>query len=134
MAASGTVKPGGVVIFDAAANAVSPASSSATTTNIIGVCLDYAQGASDTFVRVIPFVPGQIWEADCVSAISTASILKRHQLYDHQVLQNITGVTESATTGIFLVYNVTGATTGSGKVIGEFLRRTPTRGDGFAVV
>lgn len=139
MSASGVVHPGGVVIYDTSLNNVSPAGSASTTTNVFGVSLDYAQGASDTFVRVIPFVPGQLWEADCANAISTLQVLIRHQLATDTVLRNVTGGTgggtsESLATGIFLSYAVTGATTGSGKVIGTFLQRTPTKGDGFAVV
>lgn len=139
MYASGVVHPGGVVIYDASLGNVSPASSASTTTNIFGVCLDYAQGASDTQVRVIPFVQGQLWEADCANAISTLNILIRHQLATDTVLRNVTGGTgggtsESLATGVFMAYAVTGLTTGSGKVIGSFLQRTPTKGDGFAVV
>lgn len=138
MYASGVVHPGGVVIYDAAANAVSPASSAATTTNIFGVAQDYAQGASDTQVRVIPFVPGQIWEADCANTISTAQILVRHQLVNDTVLRNVTGVAgnagETLTTGIFLSLAITGATTGSGKILGTFLQRSPNKNDGFAIV
>lgn len=139
MYASGVVHAGGVVIYDASINKISPASSAATTTNIFGVSQDYAQGASDVQVRVIPFVPGQLWEADCANAITTAQLLVRHQLVDDLTLRNVTGgaaggTSESVTTGIFLSYQITGATTGSGKIIGTFLQRTPTRGDGFAVV
>lgn len=123
MYASGVVHPGGVVFFDETKNAVASAAANSTTTNIVGVCLDYAQGFSDTQVRIIPFVQGQIWQADCVSAISTASIGLRHQLATDTVLRNVTSISESISTGIFLVYNVTGATTGSGKVLGTFLQR-----------
>lgn len=140
MYASGVVHPGGVVIQDASLANVSPATATgATTTNIFGVSLDYAQGASDTQVRVIPFVPGQLWEADCVNSISTLNILTRHVLATDTLLRNTTGGTangtsETASVGIFLGLGVTGLTTGSGKIIGTFLQRTPTKGDGFAVV
>ena len=139
MQASGVIHPGGVVIYDASLNNVSPAASSSTTTNIFGVSQDYVQGASDSYVRVIPFVPGQLWEADCANTISTLQVLIRHQLATDTVLRNVTGGTgggssESLTTGVFLSYAITGATTGSGKIIGTFLQRTPSKGDGFAVV
>ena len=139
MQASGVIHAGGVVIADTSLNNVSPASSTSTTTNVFGVSMDYAQGASDTYVRVVPFAPGQIWEADCANAIATSNILIRHQLATDTVLRNVTGGTgggtsESATTGVFFCYGVTGATTGSGKVIGTFLQRTASKGDGFAVV
>lgn len=139
MPASGVVHSGGVVVFDQVNNAVSPASSSSTYTQVFGVSLDYAQGASDTFVRVIPFVQGQLWEADCANVITTANILKQHQLATDTVVRNITAPTsvslgETGGVGIFFAYAVTGATTGSGKLIGTFLQRTAFRNDGFAVV
>src|SRR5690349_12153502 len=75
MYASGTVHPGEVVEFSRSSGVgVVPASMNSTITNIFGVCMDYAQGASDTQVRVVPFAHGQIWEADCVGAASTAHI------------------------------------------------------------
>ena len=127
MAASGTVRPGMAVEFTRGSvttqGFVGPASSSSTTTNIFGVCLDYAQGASDVSVRVIPFVPGQIWEADTVGAASTLSVGKKHQLYgSNSVLINNNAYDTTGATGVFLVLAVTGATTGSGKLLGEFLR------------
>ena len=123
MYASGVVHPGGVVFFDETKNAVAAGAANSTTTNIVGVALDYAQGYSDTMVRVLPFAQGQIWQADCANAISTASIGLRHQLASDTVLRNVTSISESVSTGIFLVYNVTGLTTGSGKVLGTFLQR-----------
>ena len=136
MYASGVIHPGGVVVVGQSENNVSPATSASTTTMIFGVSQDYAQGASDTQVRVIPFVQGQIWEADCANAITTANILIRHQLATDTVLRNIATLNmgETAGVGIFLAYGVTGATTGSGKIIGSFLQRTPFRNDGFTVV
>ena len=128
MYASGVVHTGGVVEFTKPATTttqgfVSPAASTTTATSVFGVCLDYAQGASNVLVRVIPFVPGQIWEADCVSAISTATIGKKQQLYS-DVLLNNTLYDQSSFTGLFLIWNVTGPTSGSGKVLGEFIRST----------
>ena len=118
--ASGTVWPGRVVQFDTAANMVSIGASTTTSTNAIGICLDYAQGASDTMVRVIPFTQDQIWEADVQSTISTAYIFLRHQLYDSGSV-NMTTYNHTGSAGIFFVYNITGATTGSGKVLGKFI-------------
>lgn len=129
MYASGTVHPGEVVDFlRTSGQGVSPAGMDSTTTTIFGVCLDYAQGKSDTLVRVIPFAPGQIWEADCVGVASTANIGMRYALDRQRAtksLNNIPVGTDSTTaTAIFRVINIVGATTGSGKVIGEF-RRAP---------
>ena len=121
--ASGVVKAGSVVELSRTAGAgVTPASSSSTVTNIFGVCLDYAQGASDVEVKAIPFASGQLWEADCTDAIVTAQIGLRHVLNDHLFLRNTStdlgaGTANSA---VFRVLAITGATTGSGKVIGIF--------------
>lgn len=134
MYASGVVHSGGVVIYDAAANMVSPATATgASTTNIFGVSLDYAQGASDTQVRVIPFVQGQIWQADCANAITTSNILIRHVLANDTILRNTTGGTangtsETTSVGIFLGLGITGLTTGSGKLLGTFLQRPSVLG------
>lgn len=124
--ASGVVHPGGVVEFTRAESTtaqgfVAPAGAATTASTIFGVCLDYAQGASDTLVRVIPFVPGQIWEADCVNAAATVQIGKKQQLYNDTLLNN-TSYNQSAYTGFFLVWQITGSTSGSGKVLGEFFR------------
>lgn len=122
MAASGVIHVGGVVIRDVASNAVSPATATAvTTTNLVGVSMDYAQGASDTFVRVIPFVQGQLWEADCANTIATTQLFLRHSLVDDSNVRNITNTYETAATAVFLAYAMTGASTGSGKLIGTFL-------------
>lgn len=141
MPASGVIFPGSVVCRNAVeglgdatlgqvvSNPVgASATEGATTTNIVGVALDYVQGASDTYVRVIPFVQGQLWEADCVSAVTTSNILLRHGLADARNVRNITRVSETASSGVFLAYAITGATTGSGKLIGTFLQRTPVFG------
>lgn len=120
--ASGVVHTGGAVEFSRSGGVgVAPASASSTVTNIFGVCLEYAQGASDVRVKVIPFLPGQLWEADTVNAISTAQIGLRQKLYS-DVLLNNNSYNESGATGIFFVWDVTGPTSGSGKVLGEFVR------------
>ena len=127
MHASGVIRPGMVVQHGVALAAVSAAISSSPSTAIIGVSLDYAQGFSDTFVRVIPFAPGQIWEADCVSAVTTLHVLRRHRLgiTDPMLLENAGASTvnegESVSSGVFFAYALTGATTGSGKLLGTFL-------------
>ena len=125
--ASGTVRPGMAVEFTRGSvttqGFVGPASSSTTITNIFGVCLDYAQGTSDVEVKVIPILAGQVWEADCVQAAATLQIGKRQQLYgSNSVLINNNAYDQTGATGVFVIWNITGATTGSGKVLGEFLR------------
>lgn len=126
--ASGVVRPGMVVDFSrTGGQGAIPGSSGSTFTTIIGVCLDYAQGGSDVKVRVIPFVQGQIWEADCVNTVDTSIIGFRQELYNvagaqkGSYLANST-YNNSGAAGIFMVWDITGATTGSGKVLGEFIR------------
>ena len=134
MYASGVVRPGSVVIRDTAANAVSPATAAlATTTSIVGICLDYAQGFSDTQVRVVPFVVGQLWEADAVNAITTTQLMLRHTLADNVNVRNIVNTYETSSAAVFLAYNMTGLTTGSGKLIGTFLAHTPLRSGAYTV-
>jgi len=125
MYASGTVHPGEVVDFlRTSGQGVSPAGMDSTVTTIFGVCLDYAQGASDVQVRVIPFSPGQIWEADCVGVAATANIGMRYALDRQRAtnsLNNIPVGTDNLTaTAIFRVIAMTGSTSGSGKVLGYF--------------
>lgn len=119
MRASGTVHPGQVVAFSMTGGAgVYPAYNTATSTLVFGVSLDYAQGASDVEVKVIQFVPGQIWEADCTDAAITAQVGLLHKI-------NTTGTevrnTSTSGTGIesfFRAVAVVGAGTGSGKLLG----------------
>ncbi len=139
LSASGVIHQNGLVVLDngalAAGVAVTAdlAGTNTSATNIFGVSLDGVVGASDTYVRVIPFVQGQIWEADAASAISTASVGLRHQLASDLVVRNITKLNESVYTGVFLCLGVTGLTTGSGKLLGTFLQKTQFRGtDGIA--
>ena len=125
MYASGVVHPGEVVDFlRTSGQGVSPAGMDSTVTTIFGVCLDYAQGASDVQVRVIPFMPGQIWEADCVGVAATANIGMRYALDRQRAtnsLNNIPVGTDNLTaTAIFRVIAMTGSTSGSGKVLGHF--------------
>ena len=125
MFASGVIHPGEVVEFSRTGGAgVYPAGMNSTVTNIFGVAQDYVQGASDVQVKVIPFSAGQLWEADCVHAASTAQIglrfgLSRTRsdmaLYNH--------ATDSRTsTAVFRTVAMVGSTSGSGKLLGYFRR------------
>lgn len=131
MAASGTIHPGGVVTFiksaDLSDGYLATALSTSTQTQIFGVALDYKEGKSDAFVNVIPFAPGQVWEGDCINTVSTLQIGKRFSLStattpERSRLLNNNSYDQSGMTGIFLVWNVTSLSTGSGKLIGEFIR------------
>ena len=107
---------------------VGPVSTSTTSTMIFGVALDYAQGASDTFVKVIPFTRAQLWEVDCANAASTAQLGFRHAIGSspgvvHNLLSDAgaAAAVASRMTAVFLALQMTGSTSGSGKLIGRFL-------------
>ena len=92
-----------------------------TKTALFGVSLDYAQGASNTFVRVIPFDYAQIWEVDCANAVTTAQVGVKQYLsatrgYIHNQATDL-----EALARVFLPIAITGSTTGSGKLLGRFL-------------
>ena len=131
MFASGTIHPGEVVEFSrTGGQGVYPASMSSTITNIFGVAQDYVQGASDVQVKVIPFAAGQLWEADCVHAASTAQIGLRFGLSrtrsDMSLYNNASdSLTASA---IFRCIAMVGSTSGSGKLLGYFRRGDQTPG------
>lgn len=132
MAASGVLHNGEVVEFSRTGGVgVFPASIASTVTNIFGVVVGggpgntgYVQGASDVTVDVIPFSPGQLWEADCVNAASTAQVGLRFGLArtrGDNALYNI--ATDSLfATAIFRAVAMVGSTTGSGKLLGYFRR------------
>lgn len=125
IAGSGTLKKDQVVdLSRTGGTGVFPANLNSTSTTIFGVCLDYAQGASDVFVKVIPFVQGQLWEADCANAATTAQVGIRHTLgadTDRGVVHN-TATDVSSGKGVFRAVAMVGSTSGSGKLIGYFTR------------
>lgn len=121
-AASGTVKNGQPVDFLRTGGlVVGPSGSSSTTTMVFGICQEYAQGASDKEVRVIPFDGSQLWEADCANAATTAQIGLRHALSAARDSIHNTATDVSGATGVFLALAMTGASTGSGKILGKFI-------------
>lgn len=121
MYASGIVRAGGVVEFSRTGGVgVVPSSASTSTTAVFGISLDYAQGASDTQVRVVPIVAGQLWQADCTDIATTAQIGLRHILNADQVTVRNTASDVTATTGVFRAVAMTGLSTGSGKLLGYF--------------
>ena len=131
VAASGVITPGNPVTWLEAATGqgiVGPAEDGATSTMIFGVAVDYAQGASDTYVRVIPFDSSQLWEVDCANAVTTAQTGIRHMLsasrgYMHNTATDRGGEPAVADRmdAVFFALAITGSTSGSGKLIGKFL-------------
>ena len=92
-----------------------------TKTALFGVAMDYAQGASDTLVRMIPFTPSQLWEVDCANAATTAQIgIKQYLSASRGYIHNQATDLESINR-VFMPVAMTGSTSGSGKLIGYFL-------------
>lgn len=121
--ASGVIRANSVVIFDTSEGYVSPATTTlATGTAIIGVALDYLQGASDVFTRVILFNDNQIWEGDVLNLITTAQVLKRFRLFDSVTVENTSYDQSLSITGVFQCLEISGASTGSAKVLGRFMK------------
>ena len=131
MAASGVIWPNSLVNLQrtGTGGAIVVASDSTSTgTMVFGVALDYVQGASDTFTRVIPINDSQLWEVDCANSASTAQVGNRLALsalaankarFVHNTATDIsTGVSQ------FLALAMTGLTTGSGKLLGRFVYYT----------
>lgn len=128
MRASGTVWPGGVVTLSTTGGAgVSAAASTSSQSYVFGVSTDYAQGASDVKVNVIPFSDGQLWEADCNRAAATAHIGIKCMLLDSLYL-NLIGTDADGVEGVFEVLDVASVGTGSGRVLGRFLRTNRSAG------
>ena len=119
--ASGTIQRGSIVEFSRSNSRVEPASSNTTTTNIFGIALDYIEGASDTYTRVVPFAQGQIWEIDCTNAVTTAQLFLKHALTDSLTLNNSSTDVKTAK-GIFVAYNVVQGSIGITLLRGEFIR------------
>lgn len=129
LAASGTIKPNSLVDFNrVGGTVVAPTTTSSTSTMVFGVALDYAQGVSDTFVKVIPITSSQIWEADCANAATTAQVGLRHAITanaaERGLLIHNTATDVNANAGIFLALAMTGLTSGSGKLLGKILTKS----------
>ena len=135
LAASGVIWPGSMVdwVRSGTGGAVVVASSEASTqTMIFGVATGYVQGASDTYVNVVPFNDAQIWEVDCTNSATTAQLGIRHALtavagskarFVHNTATDIGASTTAgdAHKATFLALAMSGLTTGSGKLLGRFL-------------
>lgn len=119
--ASGTIQRMSIVSFSRTNNRVEPATSGTTTTQIFGIALDYREGASDTQTRVIPFVPGQLWEIDCTNTPTTLMLFRKHALTNNLTLAN-TSVDQTASTGIFIAYSIGTIAIVDKTMIGEFIR------------
>lgn len=123
LSASGVINPNTAVDFirGTGGNVVGPSGTASTTTMVFGVSLDYIQGASDTFVKTIPFLPEQLWEVDCANATTTAQVGLRHILSASRGYIHNTASDVVIPTGVFLALAASSLTTGSGKLIGRFV-------------
>lgn len=92
-----------------------------TTTALFGVAMDYRQGASDTYARVVPFTDQQLWEVDCANAATTAQVGIRQYLSATRGYIHNQGTNLEVINRVFLPTAMTGSTSGSGKLIGRFL-------------
>lgn len=124
LAASGTITPNAAVDLvrgGTGGSLVAPSGTASSTTLVFGVGLDYVQGASDTFTRVVPFLPEQLWEVDCANATVTAQVGLRHILSAARGFVHNTSTDVTGATGVFLALSASSLTTGSGKLIGRFI-------------
>uniref|UniRef100_A0A7V3JAF8 Uncharacterized protein n=1 Tax=candidate division CPR3 bacterium TaxID=2268181 RepID=A0A7V3JAF8_UNCC3 len=120
--ASGTIHPGEAVEWlITAGKVVGPAGVNTTRTALFGVAASYAEGASDTLIRVIPFTKDQLWEVDCANAASTAQIGIRQYLSANRGYIHNQGTDTSGVNRVFLPVAMVGSTSGSGKLLGIFL-------------
>lgn len=122
LAASGVITPNApvdLVRSGTGGAVVAPSTNSSTTTMVIGVGLDYVQGASDTSTRVILCNDSQLWEVDCANSATTAQVGLRHALSVSRGFVHNTATDVTGQTGVFLALAMTGLTTGSGKLLGR---------------
>lgn len=132
VAGSGTIHPGECVDWARDADyLVAPSTSASTSTMVFGIGAGYIQGESDSFVKVIPFASGQLWEADCANAATTGQIGVRQALSasDRTLIHN-QGTDNVDHSGVFLPLAMTGSTSGSGKLIGRFIFTDDVIGQG----
>ena len=126
MRCSGTIWPKCLVSFSrTGGEGVYAGSSASTTTQIYGVALDYVEGKSDAYVKVLPFVDGQLFEVDCTDAAITAQIGLRHVMNDSLLVRNTSSDVGAGNlfTAVFHAVAMTGSTSGSGKLIGYFRKK-----------
>lgn len=111
-AASSAVVKDQLLCFDVSAGAgaakVIPATASLLSVNVAGVC-QATPATGDTFVPVIPIVPGQLWEWDTTSATLTTHLNKPVDLTDGLTVANSTTISTAATAFVKALENV-GAT------------------------
>lgn len=117
---SGTIHPGAPVDFARDADyTVAPSTNASTHTMVFGIATSYIEGESDSFVTIIPFADGQVWEVDCANAATTAQVGVKHALSAARggIIHNTTSDIVDCT-GFFCALAMTGSTSGSGKLIG----------------
>lgn len=116
---SGTLARGAVVEFARSRNRVEPATSSTTFTSILGVSVDSIDTDTTMNIRVVPFIQGQLWEADCTSTPTDEMLLRKHALTNSVTLANTT-TDQTNPVGVFLTYMIN--TAKANTMIGEFIR------------
>jgi len=132
MPCSGTVWPGGVVdLLRTGGQGVSAASGVSSSTMVFGVSLDYVQGKSDAYAKVIPFNKAQLWAADCYNSALTSHVGIRHIVRTtgtdakSRFLENTATDAKADAYGVFVALAVD-TSIGSGKLIGRFIQNDET--------
>ena len=100
---------GDVLAWDRGNNALERATSATTVADMFGVCYQ-TRVTADTEVVVVPFSPGQVWEAELNSNSSSSETGERMALTDHDTLNN-TSTDITATTGVFVQLKPVGTNT-----------------------
>jgi hypothetical protein len=104
-------------------NVLQRATSSSTIHTIVGVAAETIT-TSDTKIKYIPIVQGQLWEVDTANNTDSTELYESMVLTDHDTVNNSdTDVTGE--TGVFLCLGFKGATSDK-KLLGEFTRLQST--------
>jgi len=100
---------GDVLEWDRPNNALQRATSTTTAADMFGVCYQ-TRVSGDTEVVVVPFSPGQVWEAELANNSSSSETGERMALTDHDTLDN-SSTEITATTGVFVQIREVGTNT-----------------------
>mgnify|MGYP001594989667 CR=1 FL=1 len=117
---SGRVQIGDLV--ERGAGIATKATTGSTTTILLGVAASAVGATVNGYFKVIPIMPGQLWEVDCTSTTTTAQLQLVHKLTDQATIANDTTEYATSLLGVFLAHYIGGGSTT--KLIGEFVRVT----------
>lgn len=109
--------------LDVNGNVLQRATSSSTIHTVFGVAAENISTA-DTKIKVIPFVQGQVWEADSKNNTATTQRYESMVFDDHNDIDN-TDSDVTGATGVFFCLDVVGAAADK-RLLGEFTRLQST--------